>query len=36
MIDGYDEAPSCSSFASGSFDIDIISSMFTVPNLFGV
>ena len=24
MIDGYDEAPSCSSFASGSFDIDII------------
>ena len=24
MIDGYDEAPSCSSFTSGSFDIDII------------
>ena len=24
MIDGYDEAPSCSSFASGSFDIDVI------------
>ena len=24
MIDGYDEAPLCSSFASGSFDIDII------------
>jgi len=23
-IDGYDEAPSCSSFASGSFDIDVI------------
>ena len=23
-IDGYDEAPSCSSFAPGSFDIDII------------
>ena len=24
VIDGYDEAPSCSSFTSGSFDIDII------------
>ena len=24
MIDGYDEAPLCSSFTSGSFDIDII------------
>ena len=24
MIDGYDEAPSCSSFASGSFDIGVI------------
>jgi len=24
VIDGYDEAPSCSSFASGSFDIDVI------------
>ena len=23
-IDGYDGAPSCSSFASGSFDIDVI------------
>ena len=23
-IDGYNEAPSCSSFASGSFDIDVI------------
>jgi len=23
-IDGYDEAPLCSSFASGSFDIDVI------------
>ena len=24
MIDGYNEAPSCSSFTSGSFDIDVI------------
>jgi len=24
VIDGYDEAPLCSSFASGSFDIDVI------------
>jgi len=24
VIDGYDEAPSCSSFASGSSDIDVI------------
>ena len=24
MIDGYNEAPLCSSFASGSFDIDVI------------
>jgi len=24
VIDGYDEAPSCSSFTSGSFDIDVI------------
>jgi len=24
VIDGYDEAPLCSSFTSGSFDIDVI------------